>query len=41
MEDIFENLMSGAFSSGKQQAGYTEEEIKEARKLQKKNGRTE
>ena len=40
MEDIFENLMSGAFSSGKQQAGYTEEEIKEARKLQKKNGGT-
>ena len=40
MSDIFENIMSGTFSSGKSTAGYTDEEIKEARKLQKKNGGT-
>lgn len=38
--DYFENLLSGAFGSGKSSPVYTEEEIREARKLQKKNGGT-
>ena len=38
--DNFDNIMSGAFGSGKPAAGYTKEEIDEARKRQKKFGGT-
>ena len=40
--DIFENLMSSAFASGKGQSGkaYTEKEIEAAHKRQKKEGGT-